>query len=205
MRKKIRHYHQSSNKTCGPACILMLLDYYGIITYPKRAMEWEIYNAYKIEEYPGMNGAALARHLARHGLAVTIYHSAENGLDNEDGYFKENEYQALLAAYQEQLDKAKGKVRTIRTQDISCDFLKEKLKEGFKIILECFVDGDADGIHEKVLHWVLVYGYEEGTFRVHNSSADQRMMISDEDMEEYMETPIGRMAVVVGKAGEVNI
>ena len=205
MRKKLRLYRQTWDETCGPACILMLLDYYKIITYPTKRAEKEIYDAYETDVYPGMNGAAVARHLAQRGLKPTIYYSSENGMDNKERYFEEGIYQGLLLEYHTQIEKANGKVKTVHTQKIDCDFLREQLKQGCQIILECFVEGNADGIHEKVLHWVVVYGYQDGEFLVADPAAVRKRRIPDAEMEEYMETPIGRMAIAVKEPENSNI
>lgn len=81
--------------------------------------------------------------------------------------------------------------------------LRNLLSQGHLIVLECFVDGNVDGVHEKVLHWVVVYGYENGEFMVVNPSAGKKRYC-DREMEEYMDTPIGKMAIAVKEPGGSN-
>ncbi len=204
MRKKLRFYRQHTDFTCGPACILMLLDYYEKILYPTEGLEKSIYDAYKSERYGSVDGAAIARHLAKNRLMTTIYHSSEKGMDNKNGYFNEEIYENLLSTYYMHLEKSKGEVSTVHTETINCDFLRSLLEQKYQIVLECFVDGNVDGVHEKVLHWILIYGYENGEFLVANPSSTKKSRYCDEEMEEYMNTPIGKMVVAVKEPGGSN-
>ena len=76
MRKKLRFYKQHSMETCGPACILMLLDLYGKIEYPTPKQEMKLYSLYRSKAFRGVNGAAIANCLAGNGLDVHLVHSS---------------------------------------------------------------------------------------------------------------------------------
>jgi len=61
----------------------------------------------------------------------------------------------------------------------------------------CIVPGNADGIHDHTLHWVVVYGYEGDEFLVCDPLSS-KIRITAEALENYMDTPIGRICIVIG-------
>ena len=209
MRKKIRRYTQSDHTKCGPACMLMLLDLYGKLRmppFPKRAEEMQLYNQYRChvrypgrdEEFPGVNGAAIACHLSSVGLKVRLVHSSENMMDNRDGYFPGELFDGLLAEYQERAEACKDRIELITGAEITCDTLREELDAGRQIILETIVPGNADGIHDRVLHWIVVYGHEGDVFRVCDPGYRQKTTLTVAEMTGFMDTPIGKIYLAVG-------
>ena len=110
MRKKIRFYKQHSMETCGPACMLMLLDLYGKIEYPTQKQEMKLYSLYRSKAFKGVNGAAIANCLSKNGLNVHLAHSSVEMMENRSGYFTDELYTALLAEYQTEAAKCEGKI-----------------------------------------------------------------------------------------------
>ena len=208
MRKKIRRYTQSNHTRCGPACMLMLLDLYGklrIPPFPRIAEETQLYNQYRShvkypdrdEEFPGVNGAAIACHLSSRQLKVRLVHSSGNMMDNRDGYFPEQLFEGLLAEYREKAEECKDRIELITGAEITCDTLKAELDAGRQIILETIVPGDADGMHDHVLHWIVVYGYEGELFKVCDPGYRQKTTLTVGEMTGYMDTPIGKIYLAV--------
>ena len=107
-------------------------------------------------------------------------------------------YEALQGEYQTALEKCRDRTRLVADADITCDSLKRELDEGKQIILQCIVPGNADGIHDHTLHWVVVYGYEAEEFLVCDSLSS-KIRITEEALENYMNTPIGRICIAVGE------
>lgn len=200
MRKKIRFYKQHTMETCGPACMLMLLDLYGKIEYPTPKQEMKLYSLYRSKAYMGMNSAAVANCLSRNGLDVRLVHASPQRMDNRDGYFSDELFAALLAEYRSEEVKCSGKVSVTSGVEINCDLLRQELDAGRQIILETFVPGDADGIHNHVLHWIVVYGYEGELFHVCDPLSS-KIKLTAAELERYMDTPIGKTYLAVG-AGE---
>lgn len=157
MRKKIRFYKQHSMETCGSACMLMLLDLYGKIEYPTPKQEMKLYSLYRSRAFRGVNGAAIANCLSKNGLNVHLAHSSAEMMDNRDGYFPEELFCDLMDEYREEVRKCENRI-TVRTgAEITCDTIRLELDGGRQIILEYLIPGDADGMHDHVLHWVVVY------------------------------------------------
>ena len=198
MRKKIRFYKQHSLETCGPACMLMLLDLYGKIEYPTRKQELKLYSLYRLKAFPGVSGAAIANCLSRNGLSVQLVHSSPRMLDNRDGYFPEELFAQLLAEYTAEAEKCGDRVSVSMGADINCGTLRQALDAGQQIILETLIPGDADGIHDHTLHWITVYGYEEDVFLVCDPLSS-KIRLTAAELEAYMDTPIGKICICVGE------
>ena len=201
MRKKLRFYKQHSMETCGPACMLMLLDLYEKIEYPTQKQERKLYSLYRSKAFRGVNGAALASCLSRNGLDVHLVHSSPQMMDNRDGYFPEELFAQLLAEYRSEVKKCSDRVSIVSGAEISCDTLRQELDKGKQIILETFIPGDADGLHDHVLHWIVVYGYDGDLFHVCDPLSS-KIKLTAAELETYMDTPIGRIYLTVCEGGQ---
>lgn len=184
-------------ETCGPACMLMLLDLYGKIEYPTPKQEMKLYSLYRSKAFRGVNGAAIANCLSRNGLNVHLVHSSLKMMDNRGRYFSDELYAALLAEYRAEAEQCGSKIRLSTGAEITCDTLRQEMDAGRLIILETIIPGDSDGIHDHVLHWVVVYGYEGDMFCVCDPLSS-KIMLKAEELESYMDTPIGRIYIAIG-------
>lgn len=198
MRKKIRFYKQHTMETCGPACMLMILDLYKKVEYPTPKQEMKLYSLYRSSAFKGVNGAAIANCLSKNNLEITLLQSFQQRMDNRDGYYSEELYEALQEEYQVAVDKCADRIKLITNAAITCDLLKQELDSGKQIILQCIVPGNADGIHDHTLHWIVVYGYDGDEFLVCDPLSS-KIRINTEAMERYMDTPIGRLCIVTGE------
>ena len=198
MRKKIRFYKQHTMETCGPACMLMILDLYKKVEYPTSKQEMKLYSLYRSSAFRGVNGAAIANCLSKNNLEITLLQSFQQRMDNRDGYYSEELYEALQEEYQVAVDKCADRIKLITNAAITCDLLKQELDSGKQIILQCIVPGNADGIHDHTLHWIVVYGYDGDEFLVCDPLSS-KIRINTEAMERYMDTPIGRLCIVTGE------
>lgn len=196
MRKKLRFYKQHSMETCGPACMLMLLDLYGKIEYPTPKQEMKLYSLYRSRVFRGVNGAAIANCLSRNGLNVHLVHSSLEMMDNRNGYFSDELYAALLSEYRAEVEKFGSNIRLSTGAGITCNSIRQELDAGRQIILETVIPGDADGIHDHVLHWIVVYGYEGDLFHVCDPLSS-KIKLTAEELEGYMNTPIGKIYMAV--------
>lgn len=200
MRKKLRFYKQHSMETCGPACMLMLLDLYRKIEYPTPKQEMKLYSLYRSKAFKGVNGAAIANCLSRNGLNLHLVHSSLEMMDNRGGYFSDELYAALLSEYRTEVEKCGSNVCLTIDAEITCDSLRQELDAGRIIILQCIIPGDADGIHEEVLHWVVVYGYDGDVFSVCDPLSS-KIKLHAAELERYMDTPIGHIYLAVSAEG----
>ena len=198
MRKKIRFFRQHTMETCGASCVLMILDLYRKVQYPTEKQERKLYEIYRSRAFCGMPGAAIACCLSLNDLDVRLIHSSEQMLENRDGYFDAGLYEKLREEYSVLLSLCDQTVDVRNGVDITCEFLKRELAEGRQLILECIVPGNADGIHEETLHWIVVYGYADGEFLACDPLCS-KIRLTEEEITHYMDTPVGKILVSVGE------
>ena len=226
MKEKIRYYPQHpldpnnpTMETCGAACVLMLMDYYDMIRYPTQKIEVKIYSHYRVNGYKGITGAAIARYLSmpkehqdmarfltgqKKKLNVHLVQSYHDKMDNRDGYFPEDIYETVMASHEMHLEKCKERIRFSNGMDFDTAFLKQELETGKKIILECFIPENPDE-PPSLLHWVILERYDEqsGLFRVRDPNRKVKLLhLTEAEVEAYMDTPIGRICIVVEEETE---
>lgn len=203
--KKMQFYGQhefpeigiSKAETCGTSCLMMALDYFGK-EFPKKSKEPVYYRKYKIRynHMKGTLGSAIAFALSEKGLDVKIVHSSVNYLDNEDDYYDKECYAALLAEHKKYI--AEGGFKSETGVDIDCETIKKELENGRIVITQTFIEGNADGIHEKVMHWILIYGFDKGIFSVCDPGCG-KIKLSEREAENYIKTPFGKTYISVGE------
>ena len=196
MKKKIRFFRQHSLETCGISCILMILDYYGKVKYPTPGQEMKLYRLYGCRSFKGTLASAIADCLSKNGLHVGLYHSSAEYMENEDGYYPEELYRAMLEEYKETVQQIRNRVPVETECGFSPDWYREKLDEGKKLIVQCIVPGNADGMHDRTLHWILLYGYEDGMFLACDPLS-RKIRLSEEELGYYTKTPVGSVCVAV--------
>ena len=196
MREKIRFYKQHSMETCGPACLLMLLDLYRKIEYPTQKQEMKLYSLYRSQVFRGVNGAAMANCLSKNHLTVHLAHSSLQMMENREAYFSEKLFDELLREYQAEIEKCANQVQISAGVEITCTTLRQELDANRQIVLETIIPGNADGLHEYTLHWILVYGYEADFFLCCDPLSS-KIKLTAEELEDYMDTPIGKIYLAV--------
>jgi len=216
MKKKGIFLHQQTGETCGIACILMALTAFGKIRKPtpslhdEKSAEEIFYDMYGfwLDENTrlGTLGSAIAYALACRRLDAELWHESEQLIENRGGYFPEALHAKMLRSHQDWITKANGAfcVRTgvrLDAQAVRGELAKDRL-----LILQCLVDGNADGMHDKVLHWILVFDEVNGHFRAYNPSYDRPSQtapnyieLTAQELEAYMDTPVGASMISVGE------
>ena len=93
------------------------------------------------------------------------------------------EYQSYLKGIIENDGEVKTEI------DITISFLKEQLQNGYLIILA--------GMIGKVLHTILICGYDFDKFIICDPLYKKRQTKSQEELETFMSTPIGKWCILV--------
>ena len=195
--RKIRYYKQHSPETCGVCCMLMALDAFGV-DYPTIARERQLYAMLRSKAAPGTEGASLALGLARRHLDVTLVHSCPSLIDNRSGYYPPDLHQALLAECQDCIRRGEGLFTLEAGVPVTCQRLRQELAQDRLVILQVLIPGDADGLHDHVLHGVLLHGCDE-RFLYACDPWRGRLTLTDEELEREMEAPVGRMFISIGQ------
>lgn len=194
--RKIRYYHQSEDYTCGPACVLMILDHYRKVPRPTVKKEADIYKDYKSKAFMGTPGVSVAQCLADWGFQITLHHAQAECMLNRDDYFEPALFESMRAEYVQRLEESDGLFEVRTASPISSGWLRDLIAQDHQAILETIVPGDADGIHTHVLHWIVVYGYENGQFHCINPSCG-KLWVPEEEMDGFLDTPIGKICVEI--------
>ena len=198
MKRKIRFFRQHSLETCGISCILMVLDYYGRVQYPTGKQEEKLYGIYRCRAFKGTLAASIAKCLTWNGLETEIYHSGRQFLENRDDYYPDDLYRKILDEYTVTIDSIKDKTTVKTGCAITPDWYRSQLDQGKLVIVQCIVPGNADGMHEEVLHWILLYGYENREFLACDPLSS-KICLSEPELEKYTKTPVGSICITVSE------
>ena len=196
MKREMRFFRQHSLETCGISCILMVLDACGKVQYPTVKQEEKLYGIYRCRAFKGTLASSIAECLSRNGLEVSVCHSSYDYLDNQNGYYEEKLYQDLLAEYTKTIDRIKSCVSVEAGCSFTSEWYRKELEAGKLLIVQCIVPGDADGIHDRTLHWILLYGYEDKDFFACDPLSG-KIRLSESELEGYADTPVGSICVTV--------
>lgn len=196
MKRRLRFFRQHSLETCGISCILMVLDYYQKVQYPTAKQERKLYALYGCRAFRGTLASSIADCLSKNRLKTEIYHSSPHFMDNRDSYYPEPLYQAILDEYVQTIKSMGNRVRVLSGQAITPDWYRSQLDQGKLLIVQCIVPGNADGIHDETLHWILLYGYEQDSFFACDPLSC-KIRLSEQELKQYSQTPVGSICVTV--------
>ena len=189
MEKNIRPYKQRGD-TCAIVCMMMVLEYYKIIDKANWYDERRLYKIYGSKHMSGTPFSALAYHMSKNGLKVTLYHEDINLFNNNYGVLDNYDFELAMNEYKENLNIAKKSGTTvINGIDININLLKEKLDEDNFIILA----GDLSGRY----HAILLIGYDDKGFIVCDPLYKDKQVRTFEEIEKYMVTSIGKWFISV--------
>ncbi|MBQ4634137.1 MAG: C39 family peptidase [Bacilli bacterium] len=189
MDKDIKPYRQRG-ATCAVACMLMVLEYYKIISKANWYDERRFYRIYGSKNMDGTPFSALAYHFSKNGLNTSLYHSEESLFHNKNNAFRNKEFEYLMAEYKEHLEHAiKSGTNVVNGIDIKAKLLKQKLEEGNIIILA--------GQIGEIYHAILLSGYEDDKFIVCDPLYRQKQIKTFAEIEQFMNTNIGKWFVTV--------
>ena len=209
---RLTYMHQSTNESCGVCCVMMVLEYFrkdetGMGKAKRDRYEAQLYRRFRLkedegrisaEQAKGTLGAAVAFALAERGLDVTLWHETENLLENRDGYYPEEMHAAMLEQHRAYIAKEGGRFPCRAGVVIDAALLRAELEKGKLLIVQFLIPGDADGMHDHVLHWVIIHGTDGDDFRVCDPLRG-KSTIGQAELEEYMKTPVGSSMISAGK------
>ena len=87
-------------------------------------------------------------------------------------------------------------------EPVRANFERLGLPAGFRMA----DDGEADGMHDRVLHWILVFDFRDGEFLAYDplyvptsAKAPNYIRIGHDEMEALIKTPLGASVISVGE------
>ncbi|MBQ7874083.1 MAG: hypothetical protein IJ306_02815 [Oscillospiraceae bacterium] len=183
-------------ETCGISCLLMAKDYFGV-DFPTTGKEKSLYLKYHSKAAKkGMLGSAIAYVLSEKKLGAKLVHSSEKLLENRENYYPQEQFEEILAEHKKYIKMANGAFSAEIDPDITGETLAAELKKDRLLIVQTFIEGNADGIHDKVMHWILLYGFENGIFKACDPLSG-KTTFTQEELAGYMETPFGKTYISV--------
>ena len=194
MDKDVRPYKQKGN-TCAIVCMMMLLEYYKIIPKADWKKERMYYRGFRSKYMEGTPFAAMAWFMTNSGLEVKMLHSEENLFKNDGGYIPADVFNSAVREYQDYIDKALETGAEIENGvDFNSEDIKRQLEnDGFVIL---------SGMVNNYLHAILVTGYDKTGFIICDPLYKQKQHRTFEEIDNFMETPIGKWCLYVDKQKE---
>lgn len=189
MELNVKPYKQN-DLTCSIACMLMVLEYYGVIPKANPLYEREYYQRYKSRYLDGTPFSAIAYHLAKNNLDTEIIHSDKNIFSNNESIMPTTVFNDSMNEYKGFLNSAKDKgAKVINGLDINTKIIREKLEEGKMVILA--------GTEHDYLHAILVCGYENDMFIVCDPLEKKKQLKTADELNKYMNTALGKWCITV--------
>lgn len=185
----VKPYKQHRNN-CAIACMLMILEYYQIIFKANYFYEKEYEKRYHSRYMDGTPFSAIAYHLSKNHLKVKLIHSEQSYFTNQTHFLLDHVFQNTMKEYQSYFDGIIEKNGEVLTgMDVTISFLKEQLQNGYLVMLA--------GMKGNILHAILICGYELDKFIICDPLYKKRQTKSQEELETFMSTPIGKWCILV--------
>lgn len=189
MEKNINVYKQRGD-TCAVACLMMVLEYFGIIEKANWYEERRLFRIYGSKYMSGTPFSAIAYHLSKNGLKTSIYHSNPKLFNNDKKELSEDVFQSSMKEYEEHLQRAQLKgTKVVNGIDINAKLIKEKIQNGEIIILA----GEINGVY----HAILLSGYDKDKFIVCDPLYKSKQIKNEEELNDFMNTGIGKWFISV--------
>lgn len=191
MEKDVTPYKQTG-MTCTIACMLMILQYYKKIPKANKLYEHEYFRKYHSMYLEGTPFSAIAYHLAKNDLDTEIIHSSPNLFDNSSKTLSENVFKLSVDEYMRYLKAAEAKGARIKNgHKINTTMIRKCLEKDKMIIIA--------GQINKILHAILVCGYDKENFIVCDPLNKFKSIMTPQEVDKFMSTSLGKWCIVVGQ------
>lgn len=190
MDKNVRPYKQRGD-TCAISCMMMVLEYFGVMEKANWYDERRLYRAFKSKYMDGVPFSALCYYFSKNGLNTSIYHSDKELFNNNLNVLDSYDFEHTMDEYKKYLDIAVKKGLTVQNGvDINSDMIKSKLKEGNLVIL-------AGELNSGIYHAILISGYDKNNFYVCDPLYKNKQLKSEDEIEKFMNTLIGKWFISI--------
>jgi len=131
--KKFPYWHQTSQASCGPSCLLMIFNYYNPSYGLSRKKEWEIWRDVSLLAWSGSHPYGLAFGALKRGFKVTLIRE-KKAVWRDPNFPKKNESLRYIIKEQEKESKRLGLVEKINKK-VDLQFLKSLLEKNIHPIV----------------------------------------------------------------------
>lgn len=189
MDKNVRPYKQRGD-TCAIACMMMTLEYFGVMEKANWYDERRYYKIYGSKYMSGTPFSALAFHFSKNGLDTTLYHEDLTLFNNDKNALSKEDFQFAMSEYMDMLDRAKlTGANVVNGIKINSQLIRKELEKGNLVI----VAGEIPGAY----HAILISGYDENTFIVCDPLFKTKQFKTAEELDKFMNTNIGKWFISV--------
>lgn len=192
MDKNVKPYKQRGD-TCAIACMMMVLEYFGVMEKANWHDEKRFYRIYGSKYVSGTPFSALAFHFSKNGLDTSLYHEDLNLFNNDKGVLSDDVFNSAISEYKEMLRRAElAGTNVINGIKINSQLVRKELERGHLAIVAGEMSGGA-------YHAILVSGYDEDTFIVCDPLYKTKQLKSQEELDKFMDTSIGKWFISVNQ------
>lgn len=148
---RIPFYRQTSELTCGPACLIMVLNYYDKKYLMSKRLEWKIWRESTLLAWKGTHPYGLAIAALKRGFKVTL-------LRESGAFWKDNKYPKNNKAIKHTILRQEKKAKKIGLEKhmmkrIGLKSISKQLKKGIPpIVLVREIKKDK----LECAHWIVV-------------------------------------------------
>jgi len=174
--KKIPYWHQTSEVSCGPSCLLMIFNYYNPKYGLSRKKEFELWRECSLLVWRGTHPYGLAASALKRGYEVEAIREKKT-MWKDPNFPVTNNPLKFIIKMQEKKAKSLGLKEKI-IKNIKLEDLKEILNGNFyPIVLIMFIKGKKI---TKIPHWVVVLEIKKDYVIIHDSydKANRKVPIS---------------------------
>lgn len=162
------YYSQTSEFTCGPACMMMALKAFDPAVGFSRVEEFRLWResttVFMQSGHGGCEPVGMAVALARKGLSVEVFLNREPPLFIDSVRLKDQR-EALTLIQEDYRREADELGIAVHIEPLDNNALSAALEEGaYAIVLVSLYQM----LGSRTPHWVLVYGEENGRFLIHD-------------------------------------
>jgi hypothetical protein len=161
LRLDVPHYRQTTEYTCGPACVMVVLKFFNKDIEFSRRSEFDIWRECNMIGALGADVFSLSLPLIKRGLKVKILTERKETIPTKRIKRKWGEERGRIAKYAMQLsyEKVRSAGMKIVFRSPKLDDVKEALGEGsLPIVLVNLYEMH----HYNIPHWVVVTGFDSG-------------------------------------------
>lgn len=189
MDKDVKPYRQNGD-TCAIVCMLMVLEYYGLISKVTWYDEKRFYKIYGSRIMPGTPFSALTYHFSKKNLNTTIFHSETTIFDNSKKILPDYDFQLAMNEYCDFLNKSKELgTNVVNGIKIDSNLLRSQLEDGNLVILA--------GEMMCGYHAILITGFSGDDFIVCDPLYNKKKFMAVSEIDKFMDTSIGKWFISV--------
>lgn len=177
----VPYYKQTTDFTCGPACLLMAMQALDESIRPDRTMELQLWREattiYMTSGHGGCSplGLALAAH--RRGFKVELWLNSREPLFL-DGVRSEEKKQVMVLVHEDFIQQLKATDVRTHYAEMSLDQLERELANGGVPLV---LISSYSFTRTKAPHWIVVSGCDDTFIYIHDPEVDEETYRSETD------------------------